>query len=231
MSRVNYSADSGVATIQLDDGKVNVLSPDMQSEILGAFDKAEQDGVGAVVLTGNQKVFSAGFDLKVLQGGDADAAFDMLAGGFDLSLRLLSFPRPVIIAATGAAIAMGSFLLLSADHRVAAPSYKVQANEVAIGMTMPYAALEVMKLRLTRSAYQRVNSLAPVFTGDSAVSAGWVDELAEPEAVVSRAQEVAQEALALDAEAHIASKLRARSEALDAIRAAVKSEFNRNAKY
>ena len=111
-SRVQYSVDSSVATIALDDGKVNVLSPAMQDEIHGALDSAEQEA-GAVVIAGNQKVFSAGFDLAVLRGDDPDAAMGMLAGGFDLSLRMLSFPKPVIIAVTGHAIAMGSFLVLS----------------------------------------------------------------------------------------------------------------------
>jgi enoyl-CoA hydratase len=101
---------------------------------------------------------------------------------------------------------------------------------VAIGMTMPYAAIEVMKVRLTRSAFQRVNSMAPVFAGAEAVAAGWLDELVDPDLVLMRAQQVARDALALDAGAHAASKLRARSEALDAIRAAVKSEFGRDAR-
>ena len=226
-SKVQYSVDSSVATIVLDDGKVNVLSPSMQDEIHAALDSAEKDDAGAVVLAGNQKVLSAGFDLSVLQGDDPDAALDMLAGGFDLSVRLLSFPKPVIIACTGHAVAMASFLLLSGDHRVGAPEFRIQANEVAIGMTMPYAAIEVMKVRLTRSAFQRVNSMAPSFFGADAVAAGWLDELVERSAVLTRAQEVAREALALDAGAHLASKLRARNEAIDAIRAAVKSEFGR----
>jgi enoyl-CoA hydratase len=226
-SKVQYSLDSSVATIVLDDGKVNVLSPSMQGEINDAVDAAEKDGAGAIVLAGNQKVFSAGFDLKVLQGGDGEAALDMLAGGFDLALRLLSFPRPVVMAVTGPAIAMASFLLCSGDHRVGAPGYRIQANEVAIGMTMPYPAIEVMKLRLTRSAFQRVNSMAPSFFGADAVAAGWLDELVEPAEVLPRAQEVAREALSLDAAAHAASKFRARAEGLDAIRAAIKSEFGR----
>jgi enoyl-CoA hydratase len=226
-SKVQYSVEESVATIVLDDGKVNVLSPAMQEEINEALDHAEKDDAGAIVIAGNQKVFSAGFDLSVFRSGDQDAAFDMLAGGFDLSVRLLSFPRPVVMACTGPAVAMAAFLLLSGDHRVGAPEHRVQANEVAIGMTMPYSAIELMKVRLTRSALQRVNSMATTFSGADAVAAGWLDELVDADAVLTRAQEVAREALALDAAAHAASKLRARAEALDAIRAAVKSEFGR----
>jgi enoyl-CoA hydratase len=227
MSRVQYSVESKVATIVLDDGKVNVLSPAMQEEFNAALDRAEKDQAGAVVVAGNQKVFSAGFDLAVFRSGDPDAAAAMLAGGFDIAIRLLSFPKPVVMACTGPAVAMASFLLLSGDHRVGAPAHRIQANEVAIGMTMPYAAIEVMKIRLTRSAFQRVNSMAPSFFGTDAVAAGWLDELTEPASVLTRAQEVAREALQLDANAHAASKLRARADALDAIRAAIKSEFGR----
>jgi enoyl-CoA hydratase len=230
-SKVHYSFDSSVATIVLDDGKVNVLSPSMQGEINDAITVAEKDGAGAIVLAGNQKVFSAGFDLTVLRGGDGEAALDMLAGGFDLALRLLSFPRPVVMAVTGPAIAMASFLLCSGDHRVGAPEYRIQANEVAIGMTMPYPAIEVMKLRLTRSAFQRVNSMAPSFYGLEAVAAGWLDQVVAPEEVLPTARSVAQDSLSLDPAAHAASKLRARAEGLDAIRAAIKSEFGRESRW
>ena len=60
---VNYELNESVATITLDDGKVNVLGPDMQSAINEALDRAEKDSAKAVVLAGNQRVFSGGFDL------------------------------------------------------------------------------------------------------------------------------------------------------------------------
>ena len=139
----------------MDDGKVNVLGPPMQQALNEAIDQADRDDVGSLVIAGNERVFSGGFDLKILTSGESQPAIDMLRGGFELSYRLLSYPKPVVIACTGHAIAMGAFLLSSGDHRVAAHAYNIQANEVAIGMTIPYAALEIMKLRLTRSAYQQ----------------------------------------------------------------------------
>lgn len=85
------------------------------------------------MIAGNDRVFSGGFDLKVFRSGDIDASVEMLQGGFNLSHRLLSFPKPVVAAITGHAIAMGSFLACSVDHRIAGPTYNFQANEVAIG--------------------------------------------------------------------------------------------------
>ncbi|ART68365.1 enoyl-CoA hydratase [Mycobacterium dioxanotrophicus] len=221
-SLVSYELNESVATITLDDGKVNALSPAMQGDINSALDRTVEDGAKAVVLTGNAKVFSGGFDLSVFASGDTQATLAMLAGGFELSLRCLTFPVPVIMAATGPAIAMGSFLLLSGDHRVGSPKSRCQANEVAIGMTLPIAAIEIMRMRLTRAAFQRGISMAATFTGDAAIAAGWLDEIVEPDAVLTRAQQVAAEAAAaLNAGAHVGSKLKARADAILAIRAGI----------
>jgi enoyl-CoA hydratase len=216
---VTYRCADGVATITMDDGKVNVLGPAMLGEIDKAFDQAEADDAGAVVLAGKHKVFSGGFDLKVFGSGDPQAALGMLRAGFELSHRLLSFRRPVVAAITGHAIAMGAFLACSVDHRIAAPGYRFHANEVINGMVIPWPGLEVLKLRLTRSAYQQAVGLSRVYLTDTALAGGWVDELAMPDLVLERAVEAAKEfAATLNAQAHYASKMRARKETLDAMR-------------
>ncbi len=221
-SAVTYDLAESVATITLDDGKVNVLGPAMQTEINEALDHAEQDSAKAVVIAGNARVFSGGFDLAVFQSGDAKAALGMLAGGFELSKRCLTFPKPVVMAATGPAIAMGSFLLLSGDHRVGAPNSRCQAIEVAIGMTIPISAIEIMRLRLTPGAFQRGTALAATFVGDEAIAAGWLDEIVQSDKVLARAQQVAAEAAStLHAGAHLATKLKARDSALKAIQAGI----------
>jgi enoyl-CoA hydratase len=225
---VTYRRDESVAIITMDDGKVNALGPAMLAEINGALDQAESEDAGAVVIAGNERVFSGGFDLKVFRSGDVQASIDMLRAGFTLSHRLLSFPRPVVAACTGHAIAMGSFLACSTDHRIAGPVYNFQANEVLIGMVLPYAALEIMKLRLTPSAYQQAVGLAKNFFGETALAAGFIDEIAMPERVLVRAIEAGHELAALPAQAHFGCKMRGREQALEAIRtstANVHTEF------
>ena len=218
------TVEESVATIAMDDGKVNALSPDMLREINEGLDHAELEGVGAVVIAGNNKVFSGGFDLKVLTGG-GEPAIDMLAGGFELAARILAFPKPVVMACTGPAIAMGSFLLLSGDHLVGSPDHRVQANEVAIGLTMPGPALAIMRHRLTPAAFQRAVGLAAEFKGESAIAAGYLDELVETRTIRVRAREVANQLTALDARAHQESKLLARAGVLDEIRRTIAAEF------
>src|SRR5262245_19434325 len=112
-----YESAANVATITLDDGKVNALSLAMLAELNAALDQAEA-AKAAVVLAGWEGRFSGGFDLGVFRGGDPADGIKMLREGFTLSHRLLSFSTPVVAACTGHAIAMGAFLLLSADYRI-----------------------------------------------------------------------------------------------------------------
>ncbi len=222
-SPVAYALDDGVASIVLDDGKVNVLSPAMLSALDDAFDRAEAEGA-VVVLQGRAGIFSAGFDLEVLRGGGRDA-LGMLQSGFRLAERLLSFPTPVVIACTGHAVAMGVFLLLSGDYRVgAAGPFRITANEVAIGLTMPRAAIEICRQRLTPAAFTRAVLLAEPFSPDDAVAAGFLDREVPPDDVVKTARETAARLAGLDLAAHAASKLRARAPALAALRAGIEAD-------
>jgi enoyl-CoA hydratase len=221
---VAYEREGSVATIAMDDGKVNALSLTMLGEINGALDQAEQDGA-VVVLTGRAGVFSAGFDLARLNAGGHDSAAMVLAG-FELAHRVLSFPTPVVIASSGHAIAMGVFLLLSGDYRlgVAGAAHKITANEVAIGLTVPRAAVEICRQRLTPAAFNRAVLLAEPFTPDSAVEAGFLDAVVPAADLLTTAQATASRLAGLDLRAHAATKRRAREGALTAVRAAIDAD-------
>src|SRR5262245_43554131 len=132
---LSYELRDGIATISMDDGKSNVLSVGMFTEINRALDRATTDRA-VVVLSGREGVFSAGFDLRVLGAGGTDA-YTMVRTGFELAERLLSLPVPVVIACTGHAIAMGAFLLLSGAYRVGvAGPYRIGAKAVALRTTV-----------------------------------------------------------------------------------------------
>ena len=96
---VNYQLEDGIATISMDDGKVNVISTTMLAALNGALDRAVADNA-PVVIAGREKVFSAGFDLAILSKSDAEA-HALLKGGFEFALRVFSFPKPVVVACTG----------------------------------------------------------------------------------------------------------------------------------
>jgi enoyl-CoA hydratase len=221
---VSYFCDDTIATVTIDDGKVNALSFAVLAELNAALDQAERDGA-VVIVAGRDGVFSAGFDLPVLRGGGPDA-LAMLRAGFELAARLLAFPRPVVIACTGHAVAMGVFLLLCGDYRVgAAGPYKITANEVAIGLTMPRAAVEICRHRLTPAHFNRAVVLAETFSPADAVAAGFLDRTAGASSVPEVARGVAAQLATLDRSAHEATKRRARAQALSAIRSAIDADM------
>ena len=220
---VTYVLDGPLAIITMDDGKANVLSPTMQAELHDALDRAEAD-TAVVVLRGREGVFSGGFDLAILRVGGPPAS-SMLRGGFDLAERMLTFPRPTIAVCTGHAVAMGVFLLLSADYRIGGEgTYKITANEVAIGLTMPRAAIEILRQRLTQAAFTRAALLAEVFSPSDAVACGFLDEVVGTDALESRVLELGQQLAQLDERAHAETKLRARRTMLEVLRTAIEAD-------
>jgi enoyl-CoA hydratase len=220
-SRVTYELADATATITMDDGKVNVLSGSMLAEIDAALDRAQGDRA-VVVLAGRPGVFSAGFDLAVLRGGGAEAVA-MLRAGFELAQRVLAFPTPVVVACSGHAVAMGAFLLLAGDYRigVAGAAHKITANEVAIGLTMPRAAIEICRPKLTPAHFQRALNLAEPYDPDSAVDAGFLDAVVPEPRLLPTAHDTAALLAGLDLAAHATTKLRTREHTLSALRAAI----------
>jgi enoyl-CoA hydratase len=217
---VQYSLQGRVATLRIDDGKRNALSPQVLEAIYRALDRAEADGA-IVIITGREDVFSAGFDLNVMKRGGMDA-LRMLGAGYALTARVLAYPHPVIAAINGHVLAMGVFLMLSADYVIGSRGdFKIAANEVAIGLTMPRVAAAMLRHRLNPAAYQRAVALSHYFDVDSALNAGFFDELVEPADLVSRAGVLADKYKELDPRAHRASKRRIRAALIRKIRFSV----------
>jgi enoyl-CoA hydratase len=220
---VTYDLADGIATVTMDDGKVNALSPEVLAAVEGGLDRAGADRV-PVVLRGREGVFSAGFHLPTLRGGGPEAR-DMVRAGFELALRMLSFPTPIVIACPGHAIAMGMFLLQSGDYRLgAAGPYKLTANEVAIGLTLPRTAIELGRYRLNPAHFTRALINAEVYTPDDAVGAGILDRVVPAAELDGATRKLARELGQLDLAAHAATKLAVREEALGAIRAAIDAD-------
>ncbi len=213
-----------VLRITMDDGKSNVQSPQMLNELQDALDTAQKEKV-VVILTGREGVFSAGFDLKVLKRGNLDT-IKMLRGGFELAERLLSFPTPVIVACSGHALAMGAFLLLAVDHRIgAAGEFKIATNEVAIGLTMPKAGVEICRQRLAPAHLSRAAILAEEYHPETALQAGFLDRVVAADELQQVAQEAALAFTQLDMRAHYRTKMRIRGEALTEIRKAIRNDM------
>ncbi len=224
MAPLTYQVDAGVAWVTMDDGKVNALSPELLAALHGAVERAAAEEL-PLVLRGREGVFSAGFDLKVLTGGDRTASADLLKSGFTLAERLLAHPAPTVVVCTGHAIAMGLFTLLSGDYRIGVSGpFRITANEVAIGMTLPRSAIELCHYRLLPGYLDRAVVLAEVFDPRSAVDAGILDIVVDPDDLEPSLRATLDRMGTLQMAAHRATKLRVREQLLTGLRAAIEAD-------
>lgn len=208
----------------MDDGKVNVLSLQMQAELNQALDRAVEDQA-IVVITGRPDIFSGGFHLPTLRSGGRDA-LDMLIGGFELAYRLLSFPQPVVIACNGHTIAMGAFLTLCGDYRIGVDgAYKIVANEVAIGLTMPWTAIVVCRDRLTPAHFNCAVLNSEIYTPAESIPAGFLDQVVPADVLMEQAQTKAGEYANLDTLAYQGTKTRVREKLLADLRTAIEADL------
>ena len=187
------TTEGDVSIITLNDGKANVFSPEMSSTVSNLLDQVPGDK-GSLVITGRPGIFSAGFDLKIISSGDADAVAAMVKAGFTLLARIYNFPRPVIAACSGHGVALGAFLLCCADYRIGAKGqFIVQANETRNNMSIPAPILEISKSRIAKTHWYRAILNAEAYPVENAIEPGYLDEVTDAENLMNRAMEVAND--------------------------------------
>ena len=176
-----------ISIITLDDGKANVFSPKMIQDVNQCLDKVPTES-GALIITGREGMFSAGFDLKIISAGDIQATMDMSLSGFKLLSRIFSFPRPILAACSGHGIALGTFLLCCCDYRVGVKGdFMIGANEMRTNMVIPIPILELISHRVSASHKYRAILGAEMYSIESGVEAGLIDQVVDPENLMETA--------------------------------------------
>ncbi|RON70959.1 enoyl-CoA hydratase [Pseudomonas fluorescens] len=213
---IAYHLEDGIATLTLNNGKVNAISPDVIAAFNAALDQAVADGA-VVIITGQPGILSGGYDLKVMTAGPKEAVA-LVTAGSTLARRLLSHPFPVIVACPGHAVAKGAFLLLSADYRIGVDGpFSIGLNEVQIGMTMHHAGIELARDRLRRSAFHRSVINGEMFDPQSAVDAGFLDKVVTAEELQGAALAAARQLKKINMLAHKNTKLKVRKQLLETL--------------
>lgn len=112
---------------------LNALNKQLMDELTSALEIFDQDNkIGAMVVTGNEKAFAAGADIKEMAGKSAQEMKDSKqVAVFD---RIRSVEKPVIAAVSGWALGGGCELALSCDMIIASESAKFGLPEVTIGV-------------------------------------------------------------------------------------------------
>jgi len=180
------AVDENILTLTIDPGKVNALDMSFFADLNGALDNADQ---AAVVITGREGMLSAGLDMNVMGGDDREAIAELLIVFGETMLRLWLEPKPIVVAATGHAVAGCTILCLASDHAVAAQGdYRWGLVETTIGYPLPAWIIGLARQRIAPPHLQRLLLPGKAIGPAEAVSVGFADELVAMDTVLETAQ-------------------------------------------
>ncbi|HEY7139594.1 MAG TPA: enoyl-CoA hydratase/isomerase family protein [Methylomirabilota bacterium] len=174
----------GLAVVHLTCGKANALNARTLAAIERALDEATGGDARALVLTGYERFFSAGLDLVTLYGLERDAMDGFMAWFDALMLRVFAFPRPVVAAIGGHAVAGGGILALACDARLmGARAGRFGLNEIQLGVPFPASALEIVRYAVPPGSVEEVLYGGELFDARVALGRGLVTEVVEGDVV------------------------------------------------
>ncbi|GAA6198813.1 enoyl-CoA hydratase/isomerase family protein [Aquicoccus sp. SU-CL01552] len=218
----------GIMGIELNRGPVNALSPAFLMGMADMLAGMEQDdSVRAVVLSSPFKVFSAGLDLKEAQDYDLAQQHAIVEALNVAFLALFAFPKPVVAAVGGAALAGGLFYVLGSDVRVAGPRASFGLAEVRVGVDFPAPTMEIARATLGPNTLRRLMQTGQPIDVKQAMAEGIVDVLEEDSGIVlDRALAEARALADIPSIAYASVKRQVRQPAITACEAAIAQGAN-----
>lgn len=181
---------SSVTVLAMDHLKANAMDVELCEGLSAQIeDLSLSDTTGAIVLTGQGRIFSAGVDLlRLLDGGTAyvQRFLPALSRMFDM---VFECPKPVVAAINGAAIAGGCVLACAADHRVIADGARIGVPELLVGVPFPTSALEIMRYVTAPQFLPEVLDSGAVYAAGDARDRGLADRIASADTLLGNAIE------------------------------------------
>jgi len=154
---VSVQARGEIALVRIDRPPANAMDRELLADVVAAQQQLAADEPAAVVITGREGFFSAGVDLKLAPTLDAEAQAAMVDGINRMAADWYGFPRPVVCAVNGHAIAGGMILALCGDHRVAGPAGRFGLTEARVGIGFPAVAIAVVRAELSPGAARELD--------------------------------------------------------------------------
>ena len=204
------------AVLRLEHGKVNALDVELLEALTETLTSLETSPCRAVVLTGSGRAFSAGVDLfRVLDGGAAyvERLIPALGRAFG---AVFEFPKPVVAAVNGPAIAGGCVLAAACDRRIAADAAPIGASELRVGVPFPAGALEILR-HVCGPEAETVILAGGVHRGPDALARRLVDEIVPADDLMDRAMAAADDLGAIPSLGYRLAKAQLRRPTLERI--------------
>lgn len=192
---IETTVQDSVAIVVLSRDKVNAINLRLVEEFGAMLERYETDNsVSSVVLTGRGKFFSFGFDVPEFLEAPRDNFEAFLKKFTSLYRYIFTYPKPVVAALGGHAIAGGCMLATACDRRImASGGAKISLNEIAIGVPVFAGSAEMLKFCAGEKNAQEILYSGAMYTADEALPLGLVDRVVELKECLGAAIEEARE--------------------------------------
>jgi len=193
MDNLHISKDNQIATITLNRGKVNALSEELIEQLKNQFEILENDdSIRAIILTGQGKFFSFGFDIPGFLNHSKDEFRVFINKFTDLYTYMFLYPKPIVAAINGHAIAGGCMLATTCDYRIMTTGKaKISLNEIAFGSTVFAGSVELLKFCVGQRNAERILMTGSMFSAEEGEKLGLIDKISSEENVMAEAASVA----------------------------------------
>jgi enoyl-CoA hydratase len=179
MTHLELTRDRGISILAMRRGKVNALNVEMVSELHAGLSEIEADeSIRALILTGHGRFFSFGLDVPELYPLPPEAFARFLGDFTRLYTRIYGFPKPVLAAVNGHAIAGGGMLALACDRRLmASEGARIGLNEITFGSSVFAGSVEMLRALVGQARAEQVLFSGGMYPAEEARDLGLVDRI------------------------------------------------------
>lgn len=222
---IEIVAHGDIREIRLARPPVNALNTELCRALIAALNSAMGEGVLGIVLSGNEKIFSAGMDVPYLMslGEDRHALMDSWQAFFGAARTLAESRIPVVAAMAGHAPAGGCVLALCCDYRIMARSidparpFAIGLNETQVGLVVPEGIQRLLRRVVGAYRAERLLVAGEMVPAERALEIGLVDELVDQSEVSARAVAWLQELIRLPHHPMLQTRAIARRDLVEAM--------------
>jgi enoyl-CoA hydratase/carnithine racemase len=203
MDFVSLQTNEGIARVALSRGKVNAINEKVVDELTDCFRALSYDpSVTAVILTGEGKFFTFGFDIPEFLSYTKEAFVRYLTKFTGLYTDIFLYSKPVVAALNGHTIAGGCMLAIACDYRLMVPgNAKISLNEINFSSSVFAGSVELMKLWLGQKQAETALLSGAMYSAEEALQLGLIDRIAAAADLGNAAMAKAREFAARDSAA------------------------------